>query len=60
MKEWINRQILDKIHFQYTQENIERAIALNPPIGGYLKHSKHFSEKDLKIINTKLEDLLIK
>lgn len=52
--------ILEFAGYEFTENDIKRAVAKNPPIGGPLKHRNHFSKKDLKYIERKLGHLMSK
>ncbi|MBA3721104.1 MAG: sulfotransferase domain-containing protein [Parachlamydiaceae bacterium] len=48
------RKIMDATGYKVTDEDIKRAVSMNPPEGGLLKHIENYSKDDLKLINKKL------
>lgn len=50
--------VLDTIGYEVTEEDIQRAVSHYPPTGGLNKHSEHFTEEDLSLINDKLGPLM--
>jgi hypothetical protein len=53
-------EIIQTIGYQVQPEDIQRAVAKNPPKGGILKHIDHFSTEDLELIRYRLKDLMVK
>lgn len=51
------KKILAPLNYDVTDEDIARAVALNPPEGMMLKHMNKFTKEDLKLISTELSDL---
>jgi|GEM_PF-1033667 len=50
--------ILETIGYKVSDEDIERAVKRYPPIGGLLKHLDHFTDEELFLIETELNDLM--
>ncbi len=52
------RLILDLIQYQATDADIERAILKYPPKGEFMKHIRHYSQENLKLIDDELGPLM--
>lgn len=52
------RLVMQATGYPFNQEDIERAIAKYPPMGGLLKYHQYFTREDLLIIQTELGDLM--
>jgi hypothetical protein len=52
------KRICAILNYDVTDEDIARAIAMHPPVGGVLKHINRFSSKDLHLIAEELGELM--
>lgn len=52
------RKICHALQYEFSEEDIERAVAMNPPEGFEFKHLDKFRKKDLEYISKQLHDLL--
>lgn len=53
------RKVLEASGYKVSEEDIQRALALNPPVGGLLKYVKNYSTRELNLIYCKLSDLML-
>lgn len=52
------RKMLIALDYEFTEEDIERAVTKHPPQGYALKHIDKFRNSDLELISKELSDLL--
>lgn len=52
------QNILNQIGYEYSEQDIERALAAHPPKGSLLKHLNFFSDAELELIQKELGDLM--
>lgn len=50
--------ILEAIGYDVSQQDIERAVAKYPPLGGIYKHIGHYERSDLDLIKKRLNELM--
>lgn len=53
------KKALEYLKYDFTDEDIARAVAKYPPEGSMLKHKNKFTDEDLNLIATELSDLLV-
>lgn len=53
------RRILEFAGYEFTEEDLERAVRKYPPEGSLLKHMNHFTQSDLLLIQRELGQLML-
>lgn len=51
-------QVLKTIGYQFSNQDLNRAVEKHPPLGSELKHLHYFSQSDLEFIQSELQELM--